>query len=196
LWRGRSPPRGEARPHGRPRHFRVASAQIDKGTHGEDAQDDHLQPNGSPREARVSPVHTLLEVLSGQHRCTSLKDRLGSAGADGSGVEVRDGAGIEARDLATILESLFTTQPDGRGTGLGSPIAQGIVVKHGGSVRVGRMLGAGRSRSGCRDRPRPRQTVPRPWTGRASGRASRARGSRSATRRSSHGNGRRPERTR
>lgn len=55
----------------------------------------------------------------------------GEAGA--AVVEVRDtGAGMAPDVAARCMEPFFTTLPGGKGTGLGLPIAAGIVRRHGG----------------------------------------------------------------
>lgn len=50
-------------------------------------------------------------------------------------IEVRDtGAGMAPEVAARCMEPFFTTQPGGKGTGLGLPIAAGIVGRHGGTL--------------------------------------------------------------
>jgi len=51
--------------------------------------------------------------------------------------------GIKAEYLEKIFEPFFTTKPDGKGTGLGLSIVQGIVEKHGGTIKVNSALGQG-----------------------------------------------------
>ena len=64
--------------------------------------------------------------------------------SDGVEIEVSDtGAGIEAAHSARIFEPFFTTKPEGHGTGLGLTIVQGIIEKHGGTVRVSSAMGKG-----------------------------------------------------
>jgi signal transduction histidine kinase len=46
-----------------------------------------------------------------------------------------DGSGIAPRNLSRIFEPFFTTK-DSKGTGLGLWVSQGIIQKHGGTVRV------------------------------------------------------------
>jgi PAS domain S-box-containing protein len=52
-----------------------------------------------------------------------------------------DGDGMPPEVKSRIFEPFFTTRPDG--TGLGLPIVQGIVVRHGGTITVDSVPGAG-----------------------------------------------------
>ena len=59
-------------------------------------------------------------------------------------IEVEDtGAGIAADDLPQLFEPFFTTKTAGEGTGLGLPIASGIVRDHRGWLDVDSALGRG-----------------------------------------------------
>ncbi len=52
-------------------------------------------------------------------------------------IEVSDhGSGIEAEHLECVFDPFFTTKPRGQGTGLGLPIAAGIVRNHGGQISI------------------------------------------------------------
>src|SRR5439155_989164 len=53
------------------------------------------------------------------------------------------GVGISEDKLERIFDPFFTTKEDGKGTGLGLPISKRIVERHGGSIAVKSMLGAG-----------------------------------------------------
>jgi two-component system, NtrC family, sensor kinase len=53
------------------------------------------------------------------------------------------GSGIEPDKLNRIFEPFFTTKPVGEGTGLGLSISYGIIEKHGGSITVESIVGAG-----------------------------------------------------
>jgi signal transduction histidine kinase len=62
----------------------------------------------------------------------------------GARVAVRDdGAGIAPERLARLFEPFYTTKQEGRGTGLGLWIADGIVREHGGEIEVESRVAAG-----------------------------------------------------
>jgi signal transduction histidine kinase len=66
--------------------------------------------------------------------------------ADGKRVvcEVRDtGGGIAPENLAKIFQPFFTTKPEDKGTGLGLPVARGIVESYGGTLSVTSTPGVG-----------------------------------------------------
>jgi two-component system NtrC family sensor kinase len=54
-----------------------------------------------------------------------------------------DGPGIPEHILVRIFDPFFTTKPKGKGTGLGLSVAQGIVHKLGGYLRVASEVGEG-----------------------------------------------------
>jgi signal transduction histidine kinase len=69
-----------------------------------------------------------------------------AASADAAAVALRvsdTGTGIAPEDLPRVFEPLYTTKPQGYGTGLGLPIVREIVAGHGGSVRLESHPGAG-----------------------------------------------------
>jgi PAS domain S-box-containing protein len=52
-------------------------------------------------------------------------------------VTIRDtGQGIREKDIDHIFDPFFTTKKEGEGTGLGLSIVYGVVINHGGSIRV------------------------------------------------------------
>jgi PAS domain S-box-containing protein len=53
------------------------------------------------------------------------------------------GTGIPAEQLEEIFQPFFTTKPEDRGTGLGLPVARGIVQSYGGALVVTSQVGAG-----------------------------------------------------
>jgi PAS domain S-box-containing protein len=58
--------------------------------------------------------------------------------------EVRDnGCGISPENLEKIFEPFFTTKPEDKGTGLGLPVARGIVESYGGTLVGASEPGAG-----------------------------------------------------
>jgi two-component system NtrC family sensor kinase len=71
-------------------------------------------------------------------------DQLAEQACDCVFIAVQDqGTGIRAEDLSHIFEPFFTTKKTGEGTGLGLPIAQGIVQEHGGWIGVHSRPGEG-----------------------------------------------------
>jgi two-component system, NtrC family, sensor kinase len=59
-------------------------------------------------------------------------------------IEIVDGgSGIAPEHLPQLFEPFFTTKPAGEGTGLGLPIASGILRDHGGWLEVATLVGAG-----------------------------------------------------
>ncbi len=74
----------------------------------------------------------------------TLDVRLESADEDTVEIRIRDdGKGVAPEDLERIFEPFYTTKPQGSGTGLGLLVSRGIVVEHGGEIRVESELGKG-----------------------------------------------------
>jgi two-component system NtrC family sensor kinase len=55
------------------------------------------------------------------------------------------GAGISPEHLAHIFDPFFTTKETKEGTGLGLPIAYGVIKRHGGDMRLESLVGKGTS---------------------------------------------------
>ncbi len=53
------------------------------------------------------------------------------------------GQGIAADALPQVFKPMFTTKPEGKGTGLGLPICREIVRSHGGDIRIESEMGKG-----------------------------------------------------
>jgi signal transduction histidine kinase len=71
--------------------------------------------------------------------------KIGTAALDGRlVVTVSDtGKGIPAKILPKVFDPFVTTQGEGRGTGLGLWITQGIIERHGGSIQLSSQEGQG-----------------------------------------------------
>jgi two-component system NtrC family sensor kinase len=67
-----------------------------------------------------------------------------SEGSKGIEIGIEDtGHGISAEHLDRIFDPFYTTKEVGKGTGLGLSVSQGIVERHGGSIRVQSQVGKG-----------------------------------------------------
>jgi len=55
------------------------------------------------------------------------------------------GEGIPHHIVSSVFDPFFTTKPKGKGTGLGLSVSQGIVAKHGGTIKVESKEGSGTS---------------------------------------------------
>jgi signal transduction histidine kinase len=86
---------------------------------------------GSLEQVLVNLITNAAEAIRGGGTITVSVD--GDAGA--AAIRVEDtGAGMAPEVAAHCMEPFFTTQPGGKGTGLGLPIAAGIVARHGGTL--------------------------------------------------------------
>jgi two-component system NtrC family sensor kinase len=67
-----------------------------------------------------------------------------SEGRKGIEIAIEDtGHGIAPEHLERIFDPFYTTKEVGKGTGLGLSVSQGIVERHGGSIRVQSQMGKG-----------------------------------------------------
>jgi two-component system NtrC family sensor kinase len=72
--------------------------------------------------------------------------RLATASGAGKAIEVEisdTGCGIPAEHLDKLFDPFFTTKEVGKGTGLGLSVSQGIIERHGGTIRVSSTEGEG-----------------------------------------------------
>lgn len=104
----------------------------------------------SPRGSRVdvvldaAPLPGVLSPAAPDARARVVAPLASDATGDLARVSVRDrGAGIPDADVPRLFEPFFTTKPAGEGTGLGLPIASGIVQELGGALDVAPRDGGG-----------------------------------------------------
>ena len=72
--------------------------------------------------------------------------RLTTAASEGKAIEVEisdTGCGIPPEHLDKLFDPFFTTKEVGKGTGLGLSVSQGIIERHGGTIRVRSTVGEG-----------------------------------------------------
>ncbi len=106
---------------------------------------------GKLLQALVNLVTNGIQAMPGGGSLTVTISRGQVVPPEGNGVEgehvcigVRDeGSGIPAEHRKDIFHAFFTTKAPGEGTGLGLPIAQGIVHEHGGWIEVESEIGRG-----------------------------------------------------
>src|SRR5439155_1584489 len=95
---------------------------------------------GQLRQVCLGLASNALEAMEGRGTLTIRSRQVGGE----IEIELEDeGPGIAEENLARIFDPFFTTKPPGQGTGLGLPIAQGIVTDHGGRIEVSSALGKG-----------------------------------------------------
>jgi signal transduction histidine kinase len=94
---------------------------------------------------QASPQGASLRIEVGKARATPPPWHEGPEG-DYLRIAVRDGGcGIPPEHIPHIFEPFFTTKGVGEGTGLGLPVALGIVREHGGWIAVSSSVGVGSS---------------------------------------------------
>ena len=90
------------------------------------------------RNLIINAVHAMEE---GQERVLTLT--LGAGEGVVTATVADTGSGIDPEDLKQIFNPFFTTKPEGKGTGLGLPIVNTIVERHGGTIEVESTPGSG-----------------------------------------------------
>lgn len=103
----------------------------------------NLLANASDAMGGVGTIHLVMTSLDLPDASVA-----GTAGLLPAGkyvcLTVRDeGPGVEPEHLEQLFDPFFTTKPVGRGTGLGLPVARGIMANHGGALDVQSQLGQG-----------------------------------------------------
>jgi signal transduction histidine kinase len=90
-----------------------------------------------PDQLQQVLVNLLLNACDASRQGDTLAVAARSAPKEMVLIEVSDhGSGIEAEHLDSVFDPFFTTKPRGQGTGLGLPIAAGIVRNHGGQITI------------------------------------------------------------
>ncbi|HEY5673168.1 MAG TPA: ATP-binding protein [Malonomonas sp.] len=94
------------------------------------------QAMGGKGELQISLEPTLLSAEESK--------KLNISAGDSLCLKVFDsGCGIDTETLEKIFDPFFTTKKSGEGTGLGLAVVQGILLGHGGAIRVESVIGQG-----------------------------------------------------
>jgi signal transduction histidine kinase len=89
------------------------------------------------------PAGGRVRVATGTHAGRRPANRGSAEGVYWSITVEDEGPGIPPEELDRIFEPFFTTKGAGQGTGLGLPVADGIVSEHGGWIDVDSVVGRG-----------------------------------------------------
>jgi len=96
-----------------------------------------------PAQLNQVLVNLVVNALQAMPEGGKLTVRTRACDRDVSLIVEDTGAGMSEEVLEQIFVPFFTTKDVGEGTGLGLPVAHGIVTSHGGSIRVESKVGRG-----------------------------------------------------
>jgi two-component system NtrC family sensor kinase len=101
---------------------------------------------GSPNQLKHVFLNLFQNAVQAMQNGGTLSVKAALTGEGRVSVTVSDqGAGIPPEHLAHIFDPFFTTKETKEGTGLGLPIAYGVIKRHGGDMRVDSLVGKGTS---------------------------------------------------
>jgi len=114
----------------------------------DDLGDEPLVVEGSAVEIEQVFLNLILNALDampkgGTLRLVGEQTRRGDGEAEVAVAVVDDGSGIPQEDRERVFEPFFTTKPEGKGSGLGLSVCDGLVRAHGGSLEVDGEPGSG-----------------------------------------------------
>ncbi len=99
---------------------------------------------GDRRQLRQALLNLILNALDAIPPQGRIHIAAHPEGAEAVAITITDnGLGIPAAILPSIFDPFFTTKPPGQGTGLGLAVSQGIITRHGGTIRVASKEGQG-----------------------------------------------------
>ncbi|WP_080802827.1 sensor histidine kinase [Desulfamplus magnetovallimortis] len=107
--------------------------------------DDLPRIHGDAQKLQQVFVNLLLNAIDASSKGQKIQV-MGCLGEKGDSVKVNVvdyGHGIPKHILSSVFDPFFTTKPKGRGTGLGLSVSQGIVAKHGGTIKAKSDKGSG-----------------------------------------------------
>jgi signal transduction histidine kinase len=96
-----------------------------------------------PSQIRQVLVNLLVNALQAMSHGVTLEVRTGTTGNEAFVVVADTGAGMSGEVLEQLYVPFFTTKDVGQGTGLGLPVAAGIVSSHGGTIHAESEMGRG-----------------------------------------------------
>ena len=117
------------------------TATLDMDLDADDEVEVELDP-GQMRRVLINLLNNGLDAIEGRGRVQLSTRYLESSDEVVITIE-DDGVGISESNMSRVFTPFFTTKEPGKGTGLGMPIAYGIVKMHRGSIQVQSEEGAG-----------------------------------------------------